>query len=764
MIKFEYLKNINWQACVVSLFILGLIVGMGYPGVQVAFAEDTVKAEDAKKEEVEEASNDYTLDEVTVTANRREEKLQDVSVSVTAMNAKMLEDMGTSDLEDYIRSVPGVQFSAANPGSMKLSIRGVRSLDVNPQGGAVVGYYLDEISIPTAFDMPDISTFDMARVEVLRGPQGTLFGEGSLGGTIRSITNKPNFRGFDSQAEASYYSISEGGDGFNLKAMANVPLGEKAAFRVVGFNENRDGYIDNPYLGLEDVNDYEATGARAMFRWMPNEKFDMLATINVRNSEYGGTNYADENLQQESSTRGDGDDEYSMYNLTGTYKLSNFDIISSTSYFDREAVRNMDLPSLIGAANALAFFYNAPVPTFTGLYTENAYNYEMFTQELRLVSTNDNAFQWTAGLFYKNYEKDEMNDGLTTPYTPEVNTALVQMVFGVPNVTESWVLAPNTQVEQIALFGEASYDITDKVEILAGLRLFKEEQDIFVKNYGLFMIAQGIAEETTEMSETYNVVNPKLTLSYKFTDNFLTYFTAAKGFRSGGINDFYPFFPGSNKTFDPEELWSYELGTKTVWMDGKAIVNGSIFYLDWTDMIAITDTDATGSFVLMGNIGSARSIGADITASIMPIKGLQLDIGASLLKRETAEEITTWTGTYSKGTDIPGVAEFNYNASISYTGFIGNFTGSVRADYTYTGEADLDFEKTRQLPSYGLLNLSTSLARENWTLVLFANNVTDERARIASYYDATTLTGLGLGSQSLINQPRTIGLTLRYKF
>jgi len=729
------------------------------------------------------AASEELFEEIIVTATRRAESLQDIPQSISALRGSTLEKMAATDFNDYVRSVPGVNFVQEMAGSTDISIRGVKAVGTSPKGGATVGYYIDETPLPTAFDFPEVRTYDIERVEILRGPQGTLFGEGSIGGTIRIINAKPDATQWSSGVELTRGNINEGGDTHSSNAMINIPLIEDSlALRVVGYTQDTGGFLDNPYLGEKNVNDYRSRGGRGMLQYDPTDSLSLLATAHMRNSSFGGRSQGNSDLQQASSVRGEGDDDYKMYNLTVTYELSGFELVSSSSYFDRDAPRVDDIGSLkndpgVGFLSALLLTPPGPVDS---VWTDNIQKFEMFSQEFRAVSTDDGPFQWTVGAFYKDSEKVNIIDSHIGGAEREVNSAARAIFFPGLTTDKLVLIKDNFELSQKAVFGEASYQFNDYWQVIAGIRVFEEKRDSFGSTEGLFL---GSDEVSFTDSDRDNVVTPKLTINYTPSSDLLLYATAAEGFRSGGQNAFVAFFPGANKSFEPETLMSYEIGGKTNF-GGRITLNGSIYYIDRKDMI--TGTASNGVINLYGNAGEAETFGVDWSLTARLTDGLEIGFGGAWIKGELGEnEVPIAGGGFvPEGTQIPNIPKWGFSGHIQHV--LAHESGleiASRLDWTFTGESlsniapnnPVDMASGEQStfivpnPSYHLFNATIGISKDHWEVQLFAKNLADERALMRyfvaddSSLDPRGAIGGTTGLNYFVVQPRTIGLTLRYK-
>ena len=347
--------------------------------------------------------------------------------------------------------------------------------------------------------------------------------------------------------------------------------------------------------------------------------------------------------------------------------------------------------------------------------------------------------------------------------------------FGIPGVTELYDDQFGYEIKQIALFGEVSYDITSKLNVLAGLRLMNEERNFYSFTDGMFPILMtGLAPELREEKGNENVLNPKFVISYKPTDKVLVYANVSKGFRSGGQNLYTFLYPGSPETYNSESLWNYELGLKSALLDGKLIANAAFYYNDWTDMQVVTRS--LSDLNLNENVGKAHTAGIDAEMLWMPIKGLLITAAANYAVAETDVEINTPAGvnpdtgeevfnTIPAATQLESIPALSYNFTTQYKfDFTKEISLTPRIEYIYKGaniDYYIDMLNPIDIPAYGLTNLRLTFDYKKLNIYAFAKNVTNETVLNGYYIEHTDP---AIGNLYKVGQPRTIGLGLRYHF
>ncbi|MFQ5534638.1 MAG: TonB-dependent receptor [Sphingomonadales bacterium] len=785
-----------------------------------ALAPQSVQAQDA--------DGLFEIEEIVVTARKRSETLQDVPFSINAQTEEMLRNKGATTLEDLANNVAGFTIQNLGPGQSQVSMRGISAGQIvrdQPGVKEQVGVYLDESVISLSLFTPDLDLFDMNRVEVLRGPQGTLFGSGSLSGTVRYISNKPNLEETEMVAEATG-SLIDGGDfGADIKGVVNIPLAEgKAGVRAVAYYKSFAGFIDavQPGGGINnDVNDGSRFGGRVTFTFQPTESLTITPRVIYQDIEIDGFNRFDifnilanpftttrppvtlGERQQFTQLQEGFDDEFLLLDATIEWDAGPVVFTSVTSYTDRDVLVTRDSTQLAGSVTGQPGVFTPgglPESVFTlDAPLFDATSVEVFTQEARVASNDDGPFQWVLGVFYSDIERVY---GQSLPVTGF--EALANPILGTPAGFTAGVLADVDELffsnipydfEQIAIFGEATLDVTDELSVTAGLRWFDFTETRTLNFDGIFA-AQTIGLEGRTSS---NGVSPRFIVSYEASDGVQLNAQAAKGFRLGGIND--PLnLPvcsaedaatfGGFDTFGDEELWNYEVGAKTRFMNGRATFNIAAFYADIDDLQATLEAGTCSSRIVF-NVPKARSVGVEAELFVVPTDNFEFSVVASLTDSEFRSTVTstdpagnvTVLAAIEKGNRLPTVPKFQLAASATYTqqfaemeGFITGTVQHVGSRFTQAGDADPAFGTINlipignpsittftfdpKLPAYQIGNLRFGVRNDQWELALFVNNIWDEVARLGIDRERGNRARVGF----LTNQPRTFGFTARANF
>ena len=779
-------------------------------------------AQEGEGDEARTMPGQTFAEELTVTARKREENLQEVPFSVVAPSEEVLRNRGVDNLEEIAANVAGFTVQNLGPGQSQVAMRGVASGQIvrdQPGVKEQVGIYLDESVISLSLFTPDIDLFDMSRVEVLRGPQGTLFGSGSLAGTVRYITNQPEIGVSSGFGELSLNSVGDGGMGGSAKVAVNAPIGDTSAMRITAYHTTFGGFMDavQPDLGVnEDVNSGERTGARWALRLEPSENVTITPRLLYQEVEMDGWNRIDDfNILANpyTTTRPAVDlgerqlftqfeepytDEFLLADVKVVVDLPDgYYFTSITSATDRDVLVVRDSTALyasvagatIGLPEAV-YTLDAPLidaTTATGL-----------TQELRLAS-GDEYTPWVLGLFYGTSERDY---GQSLPVTG------FQAMTGIPTagafgavIDELFYSDLNYEFDQTAAFFEITWTAGERLDLTAGARWYDYEETRSQVFDGLFA-----DPGPTEGETSADGIAPRFIASFQAGENTQLNAQVSKGFRLGGIND--PLnvpvctpedlatFSGRDSWKD-EELWNVEIGSKSTIMGGRGTFNVAAFTMDISDL-QTTVTAGSCSSRLIFNVPSARSTGLELELTAQPTGAFDYAISASYSDSELGSTLTSTAadGTTSvvsgieKGNRLPTVPKLQAAVAATYRWEAGNWAGYLTGAFQHVGSrftqigdhapgfgmVDLlalsathpiggpltqnVFRFDPELPAYDLLNLRLGLLNERWDVALFVNNATDERAFLALDQERGTRARVGY----LTNPPRTIGISTRINF
>ena len=680
--------------------------------------------------------------EIVVTAQKREQNLLDVPLAIQAISGKQLEEQGTKELNDLIESIPGASsVSRTAPGFETIQIRGIAS---GTTGDATVGYYVDDVpfSVPNLQLAPPSRLFDLERVEVLRGPQGTLYGQGAMGGTIRMVTASPNYDDVIGRAQIEGSTTAGGEGSYAFDGVFNVPIAPgKAALRVSGGYESVGGFADvarasgtSFNVTRKNVNDQESWNIRGKLGIRPSDDVTIeLGAWRVENM-LDFRNSMDTPESYNDTTGPDSRPNYIKTTLTLLSGVVNADLggaklTSSTSYID--SLLDFD-----------ASFLYSPVFGSGYLRNDSSFKTKAFTQELRLASSGDGPFNWLVGGYYSNGKiESDICLGLIVPCAAP---------FPPYNINSTGKI----KTEAFAFFGELSYAMLDgRLVATVGGRYFEDKRTTSgVDRY--------TNAATPANSDKFNTFNPRFNLSYKISESFLVYGNVAKGFRSGSFQTPAQAAAASAAlgiavptAVQPDEVWSYEIGAKGKLADGLLTLDMALYQIDWENIQLQTTINGVAT---LSNGGNARSKGIDFGLILRPAQGLQFQAVANLNATEFTSvlpAIVALNPRAAPGSRIPGVPESSLSLSASYNWTFGSsdLRGSFAAGYTF---------RNSQLDSTGLasdklneFNLRAGIAKDAWRLTVFAENLFNERV---------ALTRGSLGIQP--NFPRKIGARLAIDF
>jgi len=736
------------------------------------------------------------LEEVIVTATKRAESLQEVPMAITAINNRELEQLGAVSLIDFAVRVPNLAMAYEADGrfdSSSPSIRGVF-------GTHTTGFYIDDTQVNSSM-LPRVS--DLERVEVLRGPQGSLYGARSMGGTIRMITQKPRLNESESKVHGVLSSVKDGNANWNFDGVVNIPVVEdKFAVRITAYYGQNSGVFDRVWIPewtdsggntrqspgdgffqKKNVDDEKYWGGNVAATWVLTEALSLDLKLMGQKVDADGLPFADVDPDTTTEHRffdadEPGKDKWWIASGTFNWNIDAGDFVSTTAYYDRKTSEWEE------EATFLWWLFDnvigIPVdPLYAILNTTEKYT--SFSQEIRFISNSDGPLNYTAGLYYQNAKWDHH-------YPRAVQTGLAQSIddfTGVPGLGQNceygfclsdddliFTTQTDTKIEEFALFGELTWQINDVWSLTGGGRWYNT--DIHATNTADGFANSGPSSYDEKQSESG--FNPKFMVQAQINDDWNVYGSASKGFRVGGVNGNVPIGlcgpeldelgidPSNATTYDSDSLWSYELGFKSSLADNRVTLNGAAFYIDWSDVQQLNRL-ACG-FQFTQNAGAARSKGFELELAAAPIDGLTISAAVGY----TDAEITNDGGVagVAKGDKVQGVPDWTGTVSAQYMWpTFGDWDGMVRGDFNYYGDSYSANNESvgalaRKRDSWTGLNLRTGIINEAWDLVFFVDNVTDERASLA---DSRSIAAETPGRQRLVvTRPRTWGIEARYRF
>ena len=672
------------------------------------------------------------LERVVVTTQRYKQFLQEVPLSVSVLSSEELKSRNVATLDDLQYSVPGLSMYEYGVGQQFIQLRGVS----NTLGASTVGTYLDEtpLTLDRQGNALNIRLLDMQRVEVLRGPQATLYGEGSMGGTIRYIPNDPKLDSFGGSVEGKYSTTANGSNGYTTTAVLNMPIvKDSVGMRLVANHERVGGWIDSTVTGRKDVNAADVDTFRGTLLARPNDRLtvSLLGLYQKTNQDYQDFGV---NRQTTAVVPTYAKDQYSLTQGKVDYDLDFATLTGSASYISRSNTVQADLSWFYVPYLAL---FGVPPGTVTSVADPVSYKYDVYNAEVRLSSEGRGPFGWTVGASYREIKLGMLSTSVTAP-----NPA----PFTILSTTQDVV--PKT----MAIYAEANYAFTPKLKLTAGLRYFQERlsQDTQTTSFGV--------DSADVNAGTFHTLNPRINLSYAASPDSLVYANIAKGFRGGGFNLTSTGGVDSQvpPTYKPDNIWSYELGTKQQLFGNRAFLDASIYRSVWSDVQSYSFAPGN-PVVIVSNSGHVEGWGADLSLSARPIKGLTLT-GTFSWNNLAFDQAT---GDKLPGDPVDGAVRRTFSASVDYRHALTNgATGFMRVDYQRAGPAQLtlrNFGQIVQRPGRNLVNLRLGVDVGKYEIALFANNLTDQSA-------PNIIGPFGVFAENLEQRPRTIGLSARAEF
>jgi iron complex outermembrane recepter protein len=779
-----------------------LLAGTSLTGAAPALAQDASGAEER--------------DVIIVTAQKRTENLQDVPIAITAMGTETLDQLQVSQLQDAVKFLPSVTIQTVAPGFAQVYFRGVTSGENANHSASLptVGTYLDEMPITTIQGALDIHAYDLARVEALAGPQGTLYGASSMAGTIKLVTNAPEPGETYGAVDLELNKIADGDFGYTGEGFVNLPLGERAAMRLVGWYRHDGGYIDNipgsrtyPTSGItddnsdlveDDYNDVDTYGARLALGIDLDDNWTLRPTLMGQVQESNGSfaqersTAVNDDLQTVQYNPESGKDKWIQAALTIEGRIGNWDLVATGGHLRRKTRTESDYSDYAYFYDALfgygAYFYDNDGDFINPhQYIQGIDTYRRSFGELRVSSPQDAPLRFIGGVFAQRQshliEQNYIIDDLTDLFT----------VTG----TESniWLTKQRRVDRDYAAFGEVTFDITDQLAVTGGVRVYHYKNSLV----GFFGYNANFSSRTGEAacfapavvpgSPCTNLgvlnadgsISPKRSkgdgatwranLTYKFTPDNLIWFTASTGFRPGGINR-----AGTAEPFGADKLYNYEIGSRNTFMDRQLTFNIVGFIQDWKN-VQVTYQPAGGSGVaLIGNVGAAQTKGIEVDLGWRSPTGFSLTASGTYVDaRLKTPFILFGAVTAPAGQKLPLTPRFKGNVIGRYEWGMGGGTAHMQLAGVYVGERNpvitaADVPKIGVLPDYFMLDASLGYAWNGMKLELYVRNLTDERAQFMraarcniNYCGPTSRDPVG-EVYRLYAQPRTIGLRFGQKF
>ena len=711
-------------------------------------------------------SDSTQLGEVVVTANKRPEELLKVPAPVTALQAADLTRWGNGDLADYARSVPGLNVTGTEAGQTVVIMRGITT-GFGYAIPATTSTYIDEVPYgsSTAAAYGSVATLDLdpgslQRVEVLRGPQGTLYGASSLGGLIKYVTTPPSLTHFSGRAELAGTDIDGGGEGYTVRALVDGPLvADKLGMTLSAFERHDPGYISDPFRNRKNENASRTEGGRVAFLWQATDQLSVKFAALVQNTLTNGTSAVDLNsdltpiygkYQQVRYGNAIWDFRNKLYSLTVNYDFGWATLSSITGYAQRNAMLDIDFTNKFGGL--LSGILNVPN---LAVYDDITLNNDKTTQEIRLASPSGGAFEWLGGVFYT-HEHSVKPEAFANPYN-----YLTGVVTPVPDGIFTDTLYDS--YSEIAGYADLTYHVTSDFKILGGVRYSNDKETSITPFSGILF-----GPPTTDIgSSSDNSVTYLVSPSYNLNTDNMVYVRVASGFRPGGPTGVSAsnLIQGAPETYAPDKLTNYELGYKAIFPQAQMTLDLSAFDIEWKHIQLLQNVSG---FVVTANGSDARSTGMELAWMWRPITGLNLSATADYTHAYLTSDAPGIGG--KAGDELPDTPQFSANVAADYdfpiTAELDGFAG---VDYQYEGERQIDFIAhkppgfvTPIMPGYSMVDLRAGLNRGNYSIEAYVKNIGNAYGMMQLVSQVRN--GYGPPLAASVIAPRTFGLSITAQF
>ena len=703
------------------------------------------------------AVNAEGLESVTVSATRRNTDVQHTPMAIDAISGKTLQQMYARSISDFATQIPGLSIQDQGPGQKRFAIR-----NLTAAGEPQVGLYLDEIPIvgftgentDSGSAQPDVKLWDMQRIEVLKGPQGTLYGSGSEGGTIRMISERPDLEKFGGKVDAAVSTMSTGGFSNTQNGVINIPIiKDKLAVRITAYRDSNAGWINEYYLKENGTNWVHNAGGRLNIRYKPMENWTIdfigyrqntntgnLFNLNPSFQKVGGTKWIAADFVKQPMT-----DQFQAYNLISRTDMNWATLTAIASWQERKMEYSHDTSFNYNKDCSSGDFWNCyPISTYQNLLANGGINsvydrqrVSAWTAEVRLSAPHSSKLQWTGGVFY------QMRKNMFNLHYGAVDS------FGYFDVgdggfapTTSYARANWDNTQQIAEFGELTYPITNKLKITGGVRVFQVSRSVSTLSIMPFQDYSAVPTWYPKMSDKENSATGKLLLSYDITPHAMIYAQAAEGYRIGGPNLPVGFTVQQAPPYAPDTVWDYELGWKTSWLQNKVTFNGAFYRMNWSN-IQQQGTDPSGAFSYIVNAGSATATGFEAEVNARPIRSLQLGFGtnyadAQLVGKQPIEPLAV-NQTYG-GDSLPYVPRWTLNGNATYSFNLLGHNGFLRGDVSYQSGRSTAFNRYSPdyyyLGGWFLANINAGMDFGRFHAQLFASNILNRQTRVSGHVNS----------------------------
>mgnify|MGYP003624234993 CR=1 FL=1 len=720
------------------------------------------------------------LEEILVTATKRDESLREIPASITAFTGDDLERQGVQNMADIIKLIPGVNMTKTDFGTAaRVTVRGISSQDGTNLTTSVLFGDVNFVDSYAPRVLPDPLPFDLRTVEVLKGPQGTLFGAGSLNGMVRYVPEPVEFDLFTLKYFSEYTKVNEGGGAPIFGAVANLPWGENLALRILAFERRSPGYTDDTQNNVKDVNTLEQNGMRGILAWKPNDKshLGLMYAKQVTNSDDSAVaNNTDGDLSHNDRPKASpSHSEYELLDLKMNYDFDTFSFVSDSSYLYKYSTSRNDISVNLDPTD------QGMLPLLELL--EPGTESKAYSQEFRLVSNDDESsrLDWIVGVTGSKQNIDGGTDyGIGDVNSTEAMvTGLVeQLLPGAGGlVTDDGRLSYNNsdfsvEIQELALFGDMTLHVGESVELSAGGRFYKTKSSGVAIRSGLQTLATYSEVERRREAEVKETgFNPKLSIVWHLSDDILTYASAAKGFRIGGVQSGFDSALSATPAPDivkSDFLWSYELGLRTEWLENTLQMDVTAFYAVWEDAQTVQSNGGTFT-TYTDNVGGVKTEGVEAALLyLFPLDGLSINITGAYTDAVTTEFFIASDGYNAPpGTDWPSAPHLQTATTLAYRPEIGPWKLGAAVTHTYLGKALNDLGQRIYMFDYQQWDLNFSAERPDlrWLpeVSLSVSNLLDERGIVNNYQVTQPGTSTILDNVNYL-RPRAFTLRLTGRF
>ena len=772
-----------------STFLVALcLTGVSLPA---AASAQTAPSKDSTAAPTDDAAKDV---DVIVTANKRDERLVDVASSVSALKGDDLTRRNLLQVEEFAAQVPGLSIQPAGNRGNRIILRGLNSGGT----GATVATVIDESALTFsssvsqgAIDIANLDTYDLQRVEVLRGPQGTLYGAAAEGGLIKYVTNAPNLTKIEASLQGEVEGVEQGGIGLTIRGFANLPIvRDTLALRVTGFYKDIEGYNDNPLLNRANVNNGRRYGGRVQLLWAPRDNLSFKLTALKQDQHYNDNGLVEfvgaslalptppsrqfdiangGRLIYNSENPNFSDNRTELYSLVANFSPGFADIVSATSYGKINAFSATD------GTNGAAARGVTTAQAFRGFYAEDinlvnnvTNNLRKFNQELRISSKPGFSVAglnvgWQGGVFYTHEDLSfaTLFDVLSDRTKQPINDLFLGLPAGGSSLTSSY--------DEFSAFGSVKLNFTKRLSVEVGGRYTNNWQTSFIVNRA--GLANFLAADDAQgpINSQESVFTWSVAPSFHFNDDGQFYARIATGYRPGGPNNPVANRPPDFPTeFQSDSTINYEIGTKGFLFDRKVSFDLAAFYIDWTNIQVVTGIVLAGrSFSIVANAGKATSQGFEWSVSYTPVKGLTIGTVGSYVDAKLGTALPNIPA--SVGQQLSFVPDFSNTVNLDYSGQLGGRKVTIGGSWSYVGTRFTSFAAPATaaiigghipLPSYSTFSLQAGVTFGRVDLTLYTRNLTDARG-ITTYNIAGGANFTGTG---VIIQPRTVGIRMAIKY